>query len=282
MRAIAWNMNWKRADANWSLLRPRADLDCDIALLSEATPPPGDLGMEVIGDEVTIGRDDVSQGGKKTRLWSTYVASKRHPVPPSDVWTLPPGHEGKDRRAPLKCSRPGAWAAAVVPLANGGSVTAISLYGLLDDCSDASVHRSISDLTALLEDERYNGLLLMGGDLNTLASQPLTSRALARDQGVLDRITKGFGLIDLLHEDLRMNHPDRGRLENCKCELGDDCRHTWTFRHNSDLTIPHQDDYLFASGELAERLVSCEAFGAFIEGEKSPSDHQPLVATFKD
>ena len=33
-------------------------------------------------------------------------------------------------------------------------MTAISLYGLMDERSDASVHRSLSDLTPVFEDEK--------------------------------------------------------------------------------------------------------------------------------
>jgi hypothetical protein len=42
----------------------------------------------------------------------------------------------------------------VVALPSGERMTAISLYGLLDERSDASVHRSLSELTPLLEDGR--------------------------------------------------------------------------------------------------------------------------------
>jgi hypothetical protein len=48
-----------------------------------------------------------------------------------------------------------------------GDVTAISLYGLLDELSDASVHRSLSEVSPIFDDDRYNRLVLLGGDLNT-------------------------------------------------------------------------------------------------------------------
>jgi len=77
-------------------------------------------------------------------------------------------------------------------------ITAISLYGLLDERSDASVHRSLSELTPLLADGRYNELLLLGGDLNPLWSVGRTTRTFERIQRVVDRVTPGFGLEDLL------------------------------------------------------------------------------------
>ena len=89
-------------------------------------------------------------------------------------------------------------------------MTAISLYGLLDERSDASVHRSLSELAPVFERRRYSRLLLLGGDLNTLAIARAGSARLARDLGVLDRITRGFGLVDLLRKDLLARRPLRG------------------------------------------------------------------------
>src|SRR5207248_2512867 len=42
-------------------------------------------------------------------------------------------------------SRPGSWIAGVVTIPGVGDVTCISLYGLMDELSEASVHRSLSD-----------------------------------------------------------------------------------------------------------------------------------------
>jgi len=75
-------------------------------------------------------------------------------------------------------SRRGSWTAVVVSFPNEERVTVISPYGLLDERSDASVHRSLSDLTPLLEDRRYNQLLLLGGDLNPLWSAEVTTKLL--------------------------------------------------------------------------------------------------------
>jgi hypothetical protein len=275
MKVVAWNMNWKSADRNWNAFRDGGDLSCDVALLNEATAPPDDLGLEVVTEGVTVGLDDVVHEGLKTRRWATAVASPHRLENPPDVWALPPKY--KDRRSKLKVSRPGAWTAALVKRERRQRITVISLYGLLDERSDASVHRSLSDLTPLFEDERYNEWLLLGGDLNTLCTAPAGSMRLARDQSVLDRITKGFGLVDLLQESLRRHHPDRGRLAGCKCSLRGECQHTWTFRRRKTSTVPYQDDYLFASPRLAERLERCDALPFT---PTSTSDHAPIVATF--
>jgi exonuclease III len=43
--------------------------------------------------------------------------------------------------------------------------------------------------------------------------------------------------------------------------------------------IPYQDDYLFATPAMAERLVRCEALSP--NEWASHSDHSPIVATFE-
>jgi hypothetical protein len=276
VKVVVWNMNFKRARQNWSKFEDGGELACDIALLNEAIPPPPRLGIHVCTEGKTVGRDDMTHGGKKVREWATAVISSDPLAWPEDVWALPPKYT--DRRSKLTVSRPGSWTAAVVSLSNGERVAVISLYGLLDERSDASVHRSLSDLTPLFEDERYNELLLLGGDLNTLRTAKAGSRRLARDQGVLDRIAYGFGLTDLLHESLRKNDPQRGPLRGCRCSLGKECLHTWTYRSSKGSQTPYQDDYLFASRALVKRLIECKALPFKPDW---PSDHVPVVATFR-
>jgi len=276
VKVVEWNMRYRSAQTNWPKFKEGGELACDIALLNEATRPTEDIGLHVEMEAATVGRDDVSHGGKKVREWATAVASPHELQPPEDVWALSPMH--KDRRSMLSASRLGSWTARVVSLPDGEKVTAISIYGLLDERSDASVHRSLSDLTPLFEDTRYNELLLLGGDLNTLATAEAGSRALARDQGVLDRIVEGFGLVDLLQQTLREADPPRGRLAGCTCSLGSECLHTWTFRKSKASTVPYQDDYLFASPALAARLDECVALEFTPDW---PSDHVPIVATLK-
>jgi hypothetical protein len=282
MKVVVWNMRFGSSLENWSLFGPDgAYRDADVCLLNEAKPPLAGLGLNVMTAGETIGRDHPTYGGSKLRAWSTAVASPHQLQRPKDVWVLPPSETdpAKDRRSKLMASRRGAWTVAVVALPGGERITAISLYGLLDERSDASVHRSLSDLTPLLDDPRYNELLLLGGDLNPLWSAPRESHLLERVQGVYDRITKGFGLEDLLLTTLDEKDPSRGRLESCTCSLGDACRHVWTFRRHKSSLKGCQDDYLFASTALAERLDECRAIEFTNE---SPSDHAPIVATFDE
>ncbi len=272
LRVIAWNL--ARTRTNWDDFKVGADLQCDIALLNEGHVPPPELGMKVLRDRSTIGRDDRIYGGTKTRKgWSTAVLSRHELSRPKDVWTLSP--ENTERRSKLMKSRRGSWTAGVAVVPGLGQVTAIALYGLMDERSDASVHRSLSDLTPLFEDRRYNRLLVLGGDLNTLTWDVQGSTLLARNQGVIDRIVDGFGLFDLLHEGLLKADPPRKGLDGCRCGLGDECRHTWTFRSTGSPLTPFQDDYLFASRELKDRLDTCVALDF-----RPRSDHKPIEAVF--
>ena len=77
------------------------------------------------------------------------------------------------------------------------AVSSIALYGLMDELSDASVHRSLSELSPIVDDPRYSGQVLLGGDLNTGAQRPEGDAFNDRDRNVLDRIA-ALGLVDCI------------------------------------------------------------------------------------
>ena len=259
MEVVVWNMQHKLE--SWESLR---GLGADIALLNEATPVPAGIQALALGD--TQGRDDYP------RHWSTAVVSP-HPIRP--VEDAQATSWGRTRKVPFHNSRPGSWTAATVAVPGIGEVTAISLYGLLDEMSDASVHRSLSEVSPIFDDERYHDLVLLGGDLNTSTGwDPRTdARHLARDRTVLERIS-AYGLVDCLQQ-VRPT----GRLDGCRCGLGDDCTHTRTRLDPLNPDIPYQMDYLYASPTMAERLERCEVLAP--PEWPSPSDHFPIMATFR-
>jgi endonuclease/exonuclease/phosphatase family metal-dependent hydrolase len=256
MKVIAWNMGhdarcWPPLDA----LKP------DIALLTET---PRDSPRErVVGETKTIGRDE------RERPWSAVVWSKYPIIPITDAHSS--NFRGAVKRARFETDRPGAWSAATVTVPDFGDVTVISLYGLLDEVSDASVHRSLSEIAPIFDDSRWNQHILLGGDLNTATQWLSNTPWLVRDRIVLERIA-AFGLVDCL---LAKRSP--GRLEGCPCEYGDDCAHTRTRLDNRWPNTPYQTDYLFATRDLAQRLSACEA----VAEARSYSDHFPLIATFE-
>ena len=96
----------------------------------------------------------------------------------------------------------------------------------------------------------------------------------ARDRTVLDRIS-AYGLVDCLQQMRPV-----GRLEGCRCSFGDDCTHTRTRLDPRHPDIAYQMDYMYASPALAERLERCEVLAP--PNWPSPSDHFPIVATFRE
>jgi endonuclease/exonuclease/phosphatase family metal-dependent hydrolase len=255
MRVVVWNVANKPA-----ALDALGSLEPDIALLNEASPPPTARG---IWREATVGRDS------KRRPWSVAVLSP-HPV--SEITDARPSWRGSERNVPFVCSRPGSWIAASVEVASGVDVTAVSLYGPLDEFSDASVHRSLSELSPLVDDPRYQQHVLIGGDLNTWTGWPASEPALARDINLLQRF-EALGLVECL----AAKRPP-GRLQDCTCTLGDDCTHTRTRLDPRFPNTPYQIDYLWASAPLASRLSACRVLAT---GEWfAISDHAPIVADF--
>lgn len=259
--AVAWNMAHK--SRSWDAL---SDLACDVALLSEARVPVPDGLDAVFEPEGTLGRDRDTH----KRSWSTAVVSQHGPRRIEDAQAV--SYRGRRPKVAFEMSRPGSWSAAVVPLPDVGDVTCVSLYGLLDELSEASVHRSLSELSPIFSDDRYKRRVLLGGDLNAGTQWPEGGH-LDGDTAILQRI-KGYGLVDCLEE-----KRESGRLDGCRCVFGDDCRHSWTRLDPNHPDIPLQVDYLFASPALADRLTSCEALPP--PEWKTYSDHSPIIATFE-
>ena len=50
----------------------------------------------------------------------------------------------------------------------------------------------------------------------------------------------------------------------------------WTFRSTRYPNVRYQDDHVFASRALADKLESCKSAGF-----NDASDHAPIIATFR-
>lgn len=268
---LVWNMalgSYPKRDPRpgWSKLKELTEGRAHIALLNEAADVPSSLHA-VFESQGTKGRD------RKRRPWSTAIVSNIPMTPISDA--KPRNYLGQSRTHYwFENSRPGSWTAVSVQLSESVEITCISLYGLLDDLSDASVHRSLSDLDPIFSDPRYANRVILGGDLNLTTQWHGEPRA--RAMGVFDRI-RSFGL-----EDCLLAKRDAGRIDGCTCSP-DPCTHTRTKWEpgSTDGGYPHQMDYLFATPNLIENggLVRCEVPPA--EVWNSVSDHAPLEATFE-
>lgn len=268
--ALIWNLDEARGvkKPSWELVE---GFNADVALLSEARFSPNE---QRVGHGKTIGRDckHESEDDCQGRPWSTAIVSR---YKPREITQATATRQGRRLDIPFAPSRPGTWIAATVSLPDVGDVSIVSLYGLTDEKSDASVHRSLSDLEPIFEDPEYNEPLLIGGDLNIFANPRPGDPVRDRHLFVLERI-KAYGLIDLFERDYEQREETREAPENCPC--GDsDCAHVWTFRSRKESLskIPYQDDHVFASPKLAGQLKSCET-----SGFNETSDHVPILATF--
>ncbi len=263
MDVVVWNMH--QVPYNWDFLGEGAELDADIHLLCEAPRPAH--GVQAIGQWRTVGLEDaLPLDHPVKREWSTGVAAR------SEVTWITDARVDRYYQAklPFRPSRPGSWTAGRTKIGRI-SVTAVALYGLLDEKSDASVHRSLSELSPIFEHKDYGKYLLLGGDLNIFANPRPRDPTRDRHLAVLERID-AYGLTSCLAIAKR---PKRPPLDDCPC--GDEgCRHQRTFQKSSRAPgRAYEEDYLFASKALARKLHSCEVLPF-----REPSDHAPLRARF--
>jgi hypothetical protein len=262
MDVVAWNMNQR--ELNWDVLRRGEALDADVHILCEAPRPP--RGKNAIGQWRTLGVDvDLPLDKPVKREFSTGIAIReRKPL----AWIT---DARRDRyygaELPFKPSRPGTWTAGRIK-AGKLAVTVIALYGLLDEKSDASMHRSLSELTPIFDHPTYRRHIIMGGDFNIFTNPKPTDPTRSRHKSVLDRIN-ALGL----HSCLAENRPKRRQLVGCPCGAPP-CTHQRTYL-GSKTDQPYEEDYLFCSAALLHKLRSCTV----VEGISS-SDHAPLKATF--
>jgi len=264
---IVWNM--QHNETNWALLRPGNELAADIHLLCEARSPPRDISA--IGQWRTVGLADALPLDRPvTREWSTVVAATSGPTFITDARRA---REYKDRPLlPFKPSRPGTWTAARVKVGRL-TVTAIALYGLLDEMSDASVHRSLSEISPIFDHRVYGRHLLLGGDFNIFANPRPHDRARERHLSVLTRL-EAYGLVNCL-DGFKRPLKD-AREDPCPCGVAGCRRHWRTFRKSLSAPGPaYQEDFLFASRAMAAIPRECSVLKF-----QPSSDHAPVRTVF--
>lgn len=172
---------------------------------------------------------------------------------------------------------PGTFAVAkLVGLGEVEPLTVASLYGRMAPLyAQTSILRVIADLIPLFDSSHLNGRIVIGGDLNVYDQ---TTDRVMRDRWLAILATiESLGLVNLL----KQTQPVRGPLKGCPCKAPG-CWHVETFRHrNRPKGRPgyFTTDYLFATRELADRLVALELPG-HEDQIWNLSDHRPLVARF--
>jgi endonuclease/exonuclease/phosphatase family metal-dependent hydrolase len=250
----SWNMSYWTRNAShhraWEYLQR---LGVHIALVQEAVPPT---------DVRAVYR---AEGIAGKGVWGSAVASFGPEIRPRTTAKSVHNSVASD----LLCTQPGSVAIADLVLPGQSPLVLVSLYGAFEQrYSITTVHRILSDLTPLFDSRHYKKIIV-AGDLNSSTQLPSPDRE--RHRNLFERI-ESFGLVDLL----KRTADERERLADCPCE-DIPCTHLQTHRHSKS-RVPWQDDYIFASEPLADKLVGCHAVDGGDTNPWSFSDHCPLVA----
>jgi len=244
MRVLSWNLNGNaRRKRIAEALEYIKSLEPDVALLQEVAPLPD--GVNAIWHPVwggAWGTAIVARAGLELRELPS--------IPVTSIEAIPEGH--------LERSHPGAWVAADVEMPGVGVVTVASVYGLMRrlrngvDYATSTVHRTLSDLTPVLDVRRSKGKIVLAGDLNI--SPQIDPPDRDAHVATIARL-KAFGLIDCLGE-------KHGVFVQ-------------TYRHHNKVGgRPWQLDWMFAAPAM--KLVSCVVVDT--EEVRSLSDHSPVLA----
>ena len=165
VKIIAWNI--ARREEAWRCL---LDTDGDIALLQEAIEPPADVARRLDVDPAPWR----TVGAGLNRPWRAAVVKLSSRV--GVQWFEPKPVENA-HRGELAVSRPGTLAAAILTPSTGEPFIVASMYAPWEKphsttgsswiYADGSVHRVISDLSALIGQQAEHRILA-AGDLNIL------------------------------------------------------------------------------------------------------------------
>ena len=265
MKLISWNMA-HRKEAWYHLVETGAD----IALLQEAPAPPRDIALRIGTDEEPWRTDSADA----VRPWRTAVVRLSERV---QVDWLKPVPIDEAVGGELAVSRRGTLAAAEVRDSNGARYTVVSMYGLWERphrstnsrwiYADASVHRLISDLSALIG-QQGGHRIIAAGDLNILHGYGEEGSRYwgGRYQTIFQRM-ESLGLIFLGPQ-----APNGRRADPWPRELPQDSNNLPTY-HTTRMTpaqATRQLDFVFGSGCLAERV---QVAALNDPSEWGPSDH---------
>ncbi|MDP9238490.1 MAG: endonuclease/exonuclease/phosphatase family protein [Chloroflexota bacterium] len=263
VRVISWNIN-HRADA-WRLL---LDCDADIALLQEAAEPPAH-----VAERLDVDPEPWRTAGT-ARRWRTAVVKLSKGI---ELERFVPKSFEEAQATDLSVSRAGTLAAARVTPSSGEPFIVCSMYGLWESphsgvesgwiYADASVHRLISDLSALVG-KPSGHRIVAAGDLNILRGygEHGSPYWASRYATVFDRMS-ALGMLFVGPQ-----FPMGRRADPWPDELPVESDNVPTYHTNrqTPATATRQLDFVFASNGLAE-LVRARALNSVEEW--GPSDH---------
>lgn len=267
MKLIAWNMAHRLE--SWCYLL-NADTDADVALLSEALAPPSDVAPWIDVDSAPW----QTAGAGGNRPWRTAVVklSKGVEVRWLDTKALADALPGD-----LAVSRLGTLAAAIVTSPAIDPIVVVSMYGVWESphpttgsrwiYADGSVHRLISDLSALVG-QQAGHRIIVAGDLNILNGYGENhSRYWASRYATVFARMEALGLSFVGPQALngRMADPWPDELPTASTNVP-----TYHTNRQEPASATRQLDFVFASSGLAD----CVSVRALNEAEQwGPSDH---------
>jgi exonuclease III len=261
LRLISWNMAHSRKA--WPFLL--ADMLPDIALLQEALKPPQQpfWSSPPLRDDWCIYENPKEFGaavlGLTDRVQANPLVARRL------------GDYGNEEMA---ISLPGTLAGAEVILPTGEKLLVFSAYSRWEKAldrktiyADASAHRIISDISALVAIKKGQKIIV-AGDWNILYGYGELGSAYwkARYDSVFSRM-EALGM-----PFIGPQHPEGIQADPWPSELPADSKNVPTFRknRNNPTSAERQLDFVFASHELHSRMT-VRALNA--SSEWGPSDH---------
>lgn len=261
---ISWNMS--HSASNWETVLQSG---VDAALLQEAGAPPPLIDQQIIkdyeGDWLIPGQPH----------WRAAVAGLSERIDFKPILTQPLGSGNSDA---LMVSRPGTIAAAVVRiLATGEEITIVSLYATWANpirptgsgriYADASAHRLISDLSALIGQQKGHRIIA-AGDLNILYGYGEGGSLYWKRR--YDTVFERMSALGLRF--IGPQAPGGIQASPWPSELPPDSLNVPTFRTRKKKpeTATRQLDFVFASESIADR-ISVRAANSIEEW--GPSDH---------
>ena len=269
-RIGTWNMSHavkrdpRRREAAWDHLH---SLALDIGLLQEA------------GGEQHAFESEVRSNGESGWTYSARVVTSEFPLTKDPLLVRPNWNPKLEFDLP-HISRIGTVAVGLVESVFPEPLVAVSLYGRLR-YADQSVLQAACDLIPLM-DSPLGRYVVVGGDFN-LHTHSNNARERARARPILD-LFASMGLYDLVaitKEGGQLQQGDRAVSLPCPC-ADRPCPHVMTHRHpRARPGSMANNDYLFASRAMAERLVGVHVQNGDAEPAWQHSDHAPVIATFQ-
>ena len=264
MKVVSWNI--ARREECWEWL---ADSDYDFALLQEAAEPPSSVKRRLLTDPgkwVTAGNASRAWRAAAVALGSRIAFDWLECAPIS-----------RAREGQLPVSRVGTLAGLTTVSASGKPVTLLSMYGVWENpvgrgkssfiYADASAHRVISDISALLQSKR-NHRIIAAGDLNVLNRYGEHGDAYwgERYTTVFDRLNAlGLSFIGPQQPNGRAAEPIPEELPRNSLDVP-----TYYSRTQNPKSASRQLDFVFASASIAK---SVEVRALNDPAHWGPSDH---------